>query len=201
MSLSGRNSHEEESALLPGWSALVILLTVFGTVSVIILLVVLRGGSSLPDPEEGGRKAFSPSEFQNIDFDKPLLEGMNELTAAQDAEAVTVPPPPFSDPDIFPCTECHADLDVNPERRELEMMHDEIELNHGPKERWCFDCHNPDNRDHLRLASGELIGFDESYRLCGQCHGTIYRDWRQGIHGQRRGYWNGQKSYLLCAHC
>ena len=43
--------------------------------------------------------------------------------------------------------------------------------------------------------------FDESFRLCGQCHGTIYRDWRKGIHGRRRGYWNGAKSYLLCAHC
>jgi len=25
----------------------------------------------------------------------------------------------------------------------------------------------------------------ESYRLCGQCHGTQYRDWRSGIHGKR----------------
>ena len=53
----------------------------------------------------------------------------------------------------------------------------------------------------LVIANGTLIGFDESYRLCGQCHGTIFRDWRQGIHGQRRGFWNGAKSYLLCAHC
>ena len=35
----------------------------------------------------------------------------------------------------------------------------------------------------------------------GQCHGTIFRDWREGIHGRREGYWNGAKSYLLCAHC
>ena len=98
-------------------------------------------------------------------------------------------------------SECHADMDVNYERRELEMFHEDIQLDHGPEERWCFDCHNAVDRDHLRLVSGELVGFDESYRLCGQCHGTIFRDWREGIHGQRRGYWNGAKSYLLCAHC
>lgn len=92
-------------------------------------------------------------------------------------------------------------MEVNLERRVLEEMHDDIALDHGSKERWCFDCHNPDDRDRLRLASGESIDFDESYRLCGQCHGTIYRDWRQGIHGRREGYWNGAKSYLLCAHC
>ena len=110
-----------------------------------------------------------------------------------------MPPPPLSD--YFPCSMCHEDMEVNHERRELEMFHEEIQLNHGPEERWCFDCHNAEDRDHLRLVSGELVGFDESYRLCGQCHGTIFRDWRQGIHGRRRGYWNGPKSYLLCAHC
>ncbi len=80
-------------------------------------------------------------------------------------------------------------------------MHDDIVLDHGPTDRWCLDCHNPDDRDVLRLVNGRLISFDESYLLCGQCHGTIFRDWRQGIHGRRQGYWNGGKSYLLCAHC
>ena len=27
------------------------------------------------------------------------------------------------------------------------------------------------------------------------------RDWKAGIHGRRTGNWNGQKQYLLCAHC
>jgi formate-dependent nitrite reductase cytochrome c552 subunit len=112
-----------------------------------------------------------------------------------------VPPPPFSSEDIFPCTACHADLEVNTQRRPLTDFHDDIVLHHGPPERWCFDCHNPDNRDVLRLASGELIPFTESYRLCGQCHGDKYRDWKVGVHGKRTGEWNGKKQYLLCAHC
>ena len=43
--------------------------------------------------------------------------------------------------------------------------------------------------------------FEESYRLCGQCHGEKYRDWRAGVHGRRVGQWNGAKRYLLCVHC
>lgn len=110
-----------------------------------------------------------------------------------------VPAPPFSE-GIFPCTECHADLEVNEERRELDF-HEEIVLKHAEEQRWCLDCHNPNNRDKLRLANGQLIFFEKSYRLCGQCHGTIYRDWKAGIHGKRTGMWNGKKQYRLCVHC
>lgn len=113
-----------------------------------------------------------------------------------------VPPPPFSE-GIFPCSDCHSDMDVNPLRRELEDEHTEISamFNHASEQRWCLDCHNPDNRDVLRLANGELVSFEESYNLCGQCHGTIFRDWKAGIHGKRTGEWNGRKQYRLCVHC
>jgi hypothetical protein len=113
-----------------------------------------------------------------------------------------VPPPPFSE-DIFPCSECHSDMEVNPERRKLEDEHVEISemFNHASDQRWCLDCHNPNDRDKLRLANGDLVSFEESYNLCGQCHGTIFRDWKAGIHGKRTGEWNGKKQYRLCVHC
>ena len=110
-----------------------------------------------------------------------------------------VAPPPFSE-GIFPCSECHKEMTPNPKRRVLTEEHTNIVLNHGPG-RWCLDCHDLTNRDKLHLISGEKIGFDESYRLCGQCHGDKYRDWKVGVHGKRTGYWNGQKQYLLCANC
>lgn len=113
---------------------------------------------------------------------------------------VQVPPPPFSE-GIFPCSECHADMETNPERRELEDMHDDIDLKHDEQNRWCLDCHDAKNRDMLHLADGRLVDFKESYKLCGQCHGPKLRDWRKGVHGRRTGAWNGQKRYLLCAHC
>jgi len=121
--------------------------------------------------------------------------------AVQSASEFPVPAPPFS-ANVFPCTGCHdPNLTVNTERRVLRKAHTDIQLRHDEQHRWCLDCHNADNRDVLRSAAGEPIPFAESYRLCGQCHGDKYRDWRAGIHGKRTGEWDGQKSYLLCIHC
>jgi len=115
-------------------------------------------------------------------------------------ERLEVPPPPFSD-GIYPCSNCHAGMPVDRTRRELTAMHTDIVLKHDETHRWCLDCHDATNRDVLHLASGERVPFTESYRLCGQCHGEKYRDWRAGVHGRRTGNWNGAKGYLLCAHC
>lgn len=115
-------------------------------------------------------------------------------------EHLEVPPPPFSD-GIFPCSGCHASMTPNRTRRVLSDMHTDIVLKHDEEHRWCLDCHDADNRDFLHLASGERVPFEESYRLCGQCHGEKLRDWRAGVHGRRTGEWNGAKTYLLCVHC
>lgn len=193
---------DPDSQLLPGWSSLVILLSLFGVVSAVVLYAIMRPNPEIHvTPDSGGTRAYRPADFPELEFSEPLLPSVViAQESGQDGGVFNVPPPPFSDEDIFPCSYCHEEMEPNPERREL-MYHDEIQLNHGPKERWCFDCHNATDRDYLRLVSGTLVGFEESYKLCGQCHGTIFRDWREGIHGRRRGYWNGAKSYLLCAHC
>jgi hypothetical protein len=128
---------------------------------------------------------------------KASASAASDQIAAGDFE---VPPPPFSE-GIFPCMDCHDGMEVNPQRRQLEDEHTKIVLKHDEENRWCLDCHDPTDRDKLRLASGELVTFAESYRLCGQCHGDKYRDWRAGVHGKRSGSWNGTKRYLLCAHC
>jgi len=109
-------------------------------------------------------------------------------------------PPPFSE-GIFPCSQCHEGPG-DPTRRELGV-HEDIQqaFDHDSQNRWCLDCHDNENRDVLRLASGAHVPFTESYRLCGQCHGDKYRDWRAGIHGKRVGEWDGQRTYLLCVHC
>jgi hypothetical protein len=114
---------------------------------------------------------------------------------------IRVPPPPLSE-ETFPCTDCHdPELPVKTTPRKLEMLHEEIVLHHAEESRWCLDCHDTADRDMLHLANGELVPFEESHRLCGQCHGEKYRDWRAGVHGRRTGSWNGEKEYLLCVHC
>jgi len=186
--------------LLPASASLAVLLIVFVSIALLTLFAIMRGGTGHVASDAGGTKAYSPADFPEIEFDRELLPEVAEGGAA-DADGVYRVRQPLAYEDYFPCSDCHTDMEVNLERRQLEEMHDDIVLDHGPKGRWCFDCHNPDDRDRLRLANGTLIEFDESYRLCGQCHGTIFRDWREGIHGRLEGYWNGAKSYLLCAHC
>lgn len=132
----------------------------------------------------------------------PAIQASHDQASEGDASAQSfeVPPPPFSE-GIFPCTDCHdPDLPVNTRRRELGV-HGEIVLHHAEQDRWCLDCHDAADRDFLHLASGEKLPFEASYRLCGQCHGDKYRDWRVGVHGRRTGNWNGKKQYLLCVHC
>lgn len=140
---------------------------------------------------------LAPAAFANPPAAQPT--GTKGPAAQED---IQVPRPPFSE-GIFPCTSCHdgKSLKVNPRRRELADMHGDIVLAHGSASRWCLDCHDPVDRDRLRLASGERVEFTASYELCGQCHGDKYRDWRVGVHGKRTGSWNGAKQYLLCVHC
>ena len=130
----------------------------------------------------------------------PADAGPSGDDSQQPDERLEVPPPPFTD-GIFPCSDCHAELETNPARRELTYMHEDIVLAHDEEHRWCLDCHDADDRDWLHLASGKRVSFEESYQLCGQCHGEKLRDWRAGVHGRRTGQWNGHKRYLLCAHC
>jgi hypothetical protein len=116
------------------------------------------------------------------------------------AELVAVAPPPFSE-GMFPCSECHKAADeVNTTPHAVDF-HDKVVFEHDAKNRWCLDCHAVKDRDKLHLADGRLIPFEESYRLCGQCHGTHLRDWKAGEHGKRTGSWSGLKRYLLCPSC
>ncbi len=113
---------------------------------------------------------------------------------------IELPPPPLTD-GVFPCNDCHEGREPDTSRREI-AEHD-FKFEHDAEHRWCFDCHDIENYDKLKLASGEAIDFAESFKLCGQCHGDKYRDWRAGVHGRRTGEWSsgGHKTYLLCVHC
>lgn len=139
----------------------------------------------------------------------------------QEAETEVYPvPPPLVYQGLFPCQACHrkdirglssqAEVEKSflgqyirlpdPKPRILVRMHRDISLKHADW-MWCLNCHNLEERNYLKLISGKEVSFEQSYRLCGQCHGTIYSDWKIGIHGRRVGQWNGKKLYLLCAHC
>lgn len=90
----------------------------------------------------------------------------------------------------YPCSDCH-DLEVsNPRVRVLEDEHTDLVFEHGGGRFWCYDaCHNRTDMDHLVSLHGEPISYDETYKLCGQCHFQRQKDWYFGGHGKRAGLW------------
>lgn len=101
--------------------------------------------------------------------------------------------------DYFPCSDCHEDEPTNRKVRELEDDHEDIGLAHG--DLWCLHCHDADDRDRLHLADARKLGFEDSWRLCVQCHGHQQEPWRAGVHGKRVGHWWGAKEVWTCVSC
>jgi len=85
----------------------------------------------------------------------------------------------------------------------LDVVPDALNLQHGNQAIWCLDCHHPTQRNTLIDNFGNPISFNEPQKLCGKCHGSSYRDWREGIHGKRIGEWasNGKKRWFVCSEC
>lgn len=158
-----------------------------------ILAYELSANHKIAPQDASAAMPHGPGDFASIFMFNPL-KGLEK--GGSDIHAKI---PPISE-GYWPCSECHNPKKDNFNRRVLVKDHQKIELHHGA-DRWCFDCHDRKNRDRLHLASGELIEFEESSRLCGQCHGQVYQDWQAGAHGQRIGYWDGPKRYLLCINC
>jgi hypothetical protein len=181
-------------------NALIPLLIISAVTVLAIVVVIVRAKPVIPPEGAAANKAFGPSDFPQVFAQAEALLGSGGPSAGSAELTFPVAAPPFTE-GIFPCTSCHESIPPNPERRALEGMHSDIVLHHDEEHRWCLDCHDVNNRDQLHLASGAGVPFTESYRLCGQCHGTQYRDWRTGIHGKRVGSWNGAKRYLLCVNC
>lgn len=120
----------------------------------------------------------------------------------------------------MPCSMCHNGVDIpvppdtTPRKPTEEFPHldvpglenileDPMSIKHGRGAIWCLDCHSRTNRDVLRDHRGDPISFNQPMKLCGKCHGQIYRDWRDGIHGKRIGKWTpgGKKRWWICTEC
>jgi hypothetical protein len=91
--------------------------------------------------------------------------------------------------------------------RELKMhtdiVPDSLDLKHGKGAIWCLDCHHAADRTKLIDHYGNEISFNQPQKVCGKCHGQVYRSWRDGIHGKRIGMWNkgGKKRWWVCTEC
>jgi hypothetical protein len=173
-----------------------------GTLKIALVVLVLGMVAVVSPGFRAGMAGATPKEIPQ-DWSQNLSSEALEPGNGLDREF----PVPVKDlpKTITPCRACHGpekDFPVNFKRREDLLVHRNVKLNHGGVRVWCLDCHDPNNRNYLLpLSDGKLIDFKHSYLLCGKCHGTKYRDWRNGIHGKRTGSWNGEKDYLLCIGC
>jgi hypothetical protein len=93
----------------------------------------------------------------------------------------------------FPCTKCHDNKFVDTRVRELTEEHTSLTFEHGGGRFWCYDaCHKGTDIDNLVSIRGNPISYDESYKVCGQCHYQRL-DWFFGGHGKRQGAWEDQR--------
>lgn len=101
------------------------------------------------------------------------------------------------------CMDCHMLFPSPAATQQRLSQHDDILLDHGLNDR-CLNCHDNTDRDKLVLHDGTKIGYGRTELLCAQCHGTTYRQWQRGGHGQTIGYWDersGPKRKFVCAEC
>ncbi|MDH5751700.1 MAG: hypothetical protein OEZ59_04715 [Deltaproteobacteria bacterium] len=100
--------------------------------------------------------------------------------------------------EFYPCDDCHDQDSMDKRVRILEEEHPKIKFEHGGGRFWCYDaCHNPPDMNVLQGKWGDTIGFNESYKLCGDCHFERQKDWYFGGHGKRVGAFSDPKAIPL----
>lgn len=158
--------------------------------------------ASPPAATDAGDRTDSGSvdegDTPGLAFHESSIEGVG-FVAVSGGKLV---PPRVLSSEYYPCTECHSGAG-EPEflDRNVDFHEDKAISGHGEPLKWCFDCHNPDNPNTLRLVGGEAIEFKNLDVLCGQCHGKIYAAWQAGAYGKRVGLWDGEKRYFSCTEC
>jgi hypothetical protein len=103
----------------------------------------------------------------------------------------------------YDCMECHLIIEARWTHDRPLTEHSKVILQHGAN-RFCINCHHPTNRNAFVDYDGSEIAERDVVLLCAKCHGTIYRDWRNGIHGRQAGLWTAsisKRSRLNCIQC
>ena len=103
----------------------------------------------------------------------------------------------------YRCNTCHQHLQPSQVQKSAVSAHPEILLNHGVNN-YCATCHDREDREKLVDINGERVSFAQSQVTCLQCHGPIYRDWENGVHGRMNDYWDerqGEVRKLTCVAC
>ncbi len=100
------------------------------------------------------------------------------------------------------CMECHRTIKNPVPKVEGMIQHTHIALNHGPNTT-CYVCHDYEDRNMLVVQDAK-VPFTKIVELCGNCHGSLVQDWKNGAHGRTNGYWDpkqGPMTRLICTQC
>jgi hypothetical protein len=106
--------------------------------------------------------------------------------------------------DGAPCQSCHDGVDpMQGDPKKKGVFHEKIEIKHGRNEN-CFNCHNRKQPADFSDFDGSPIKLEHVELLCAKCHGTTFRDWNNGAHGRRTGFWDvakGGPKPTVCIAC
>ena len=136
-------------------------------------------------------------------FTAPVAADEEKIAAAKAAMTVRPRLDVLEEHGNYPCTECHDNetQKANPSERELEDEHEDVSLRHGGDRFWCLTCHNQESRDSLIDLKGRKVSFDDSYKVCMQCHSSRTEDFYRGGHGKRLANWAGEREVYACVEC
>ncbi|MCG8633927.1 MAG: hypothetical protein MI863_08875 [Desulfobacterales bacterium] len=102
------------------------------------------------------------------------------------------------------CFICHMGMVPDPAVRQPRFNHKSISLNHGRNDR-CYNCHLIYDRNLFTPDYGPGITDRQVQELCARCHGVIYNDWLNGIHGAAMGLWQDPTPFnttaFVCTQC
>lgn len=103
----------------------------------------------------------------------------------------------------YACTECHTKpLEKLKSNTDKKKAHWDIKLEHADINTMnCITCHSGNDMDNLKSLTNKKIDFNQSYKLCSQCHSKEFEDWKGGAHGKRMGGWTSPRASKSCVDC
>jgi hypothetical protein len=119
--------------------------------------------------------------------------GLGMITARADVRGT---------PARVPCLTCHRTVPAKESNRRaaaLREFHRDVQLKHGGQT--CRTCHQVPGFTGFTLADGTPLHYEESMRLCRQCHANRLTEYEHGAHGGMTGYWDLTRGPRTRNHC
>ncbi|MEM7380555.1 MAG: cytochrome c3 family protein [Bacteroidota bacterium] len=176
--------------------------------STLIVLLIFCAFSSCKHKESGYHSLKEKIEEESKHYEDPGISSevyIGELQTIEISEGghTFLIPERKSQLKSFACTECHSrPLSEMPSPPGQQQAHWDIKIIHADSQTMnCATCHNGSDMNHLNSLAGIEIDFNQSYKLCAQCHSSQFEDWKGGAHGKNIGGWAKPRAAMSCVNC